>query len=137
MSKVLQKTLKNIKKNNIKNIKITDLKNEDLCSSTILKCSITKKNDLISDKKKYKSILIDIFKNMPSQKMIQNTKFNIHLSDKKGSKGYNYNNELNISIQSKNANETMKEIIKMINLNKLKIDMKIKLNNENIINLTN
>ena len=70
---------------------------------------------------------------MPVQKVLQNTNFNLHLADKKGDKGYNYNNDLNISIQSKNANETIKEIINMLDFNKYKMTIKIKLDNNKTI----
>ena len=143
MSKVIEK--KNSKKNKsdkkndkpikeIKYITKDKLLKTDLLSSTIEECIIEKNNgDIISDKKKYKLLLIDIFKNMPVQKVLQNTNFNLHLADKKGDKVYNYNNDLNISIQSKNANETIKEIINMLDYNKYKMTIKIKLDNNKMI----
>lgn len=42
-----------------------------------------------------------------------------------------------MSVQGKDANGTLKEIIKMVNMNNYKIDIQIKLINEEIINYKN
>ena len=94
--------------------------------STILNCLIKDNECLISDKKKYRQILVDIWKSMPTQKILQNTNFNFKLTDEKGEKGFKWCNEINMSFQSKSATVTVKEIIHMIHLNKYKIDISIK-----------
>jgi len=66
-------------------------------------------------------------------KILQNTTFNMKLTNEKGLKGYDWNNDLNISIQGKDANLTMLEIIKMIKLNKYHFDISITLNDGNIV----
>lgn len=98
-----------------------------LKSSKINECNIKNNNNIISIQKKYRSILNDIWKTIPTQKILQNTTFNCKLSDEKGLNGYNWNKDLNMSIQSKNANSTMIEIIKMVKLNKYSLDMCIEL----------
>lgn len=106
-----------------------DIENINLCSSTIMNCNIMNNEEIISNKTKYISILIDIFKSLPIQQIVQNTSINIILKDEKGNKGYKFYPELNISIQNKDANGTMKEIIKFVKLNNYKIEIYIKLNN--------
>jgi hypothetical protein len=106
-------------------------------NSKIIKCIvITKNNQQISNKQKYRSILQDIWKNMSSQKIIQNTSFNIKLT-KENTKGYTWNDELGFSFQSKDAKGTLKEIIHMCNLNNYSIEIKIELENKKIINYKN
>lgn len=109
----------------------------EITNSKIVKCNvITKTNQQISNKQKYRSILQDIWKSMSSQKIIQNTSFNIKLT-KENTKGYTWNDELGFSFQSKDAKETLKEIIHMCNLNNYSIEIKIELENKKIINYKN
>ena len=61
------------------------------------------------------------------QKILQNTTFNCKLTNEKGLNGYDWNKDLNMSIQGKNANLTMIEIINMIKLNKYNMDISITL----------
>jgi hypothetical protein len=99
-----------------------------LKSSKINECNIkNNNNDIISTQKRYRSILNDIWKTMPTQKILQNTTFNCKLTNEKGLNGYDWNKDLNMSIQGKDANLTMIEIIKMIKLNRYSLDMSIKL----------
>jgi hypothetical protein len=93
--------------------------------STILNCSVKGNESVVSDKKKYRQILVDIWKSMPTQLILQNTSFNFKLTDEKGEKGFKWCNEINMSFQSKSATVTVKEIINMIHLNKYKIDISI------------
>ena len=60
-------------------------------------------------------------------KILQNTTFNCKLTNEKGLNGYDWNKDLNMSIQGKNANLTMIEIINMIKLNKYNMDISITL----------
>ena len=93
--------------------------------STILNCSVKDNESVVSDKKKYRQILVDIWKSMPTQKILQNTNFNFKLTDEKGEKGFKWCKDINMSFQSKSATVTVKEIINMIHLNKYKIDISI------------
>lgn len=100
----------------------TSLKN-----SKILTCQINKGEEIISRKINYRSVLIDIWKYMPSQKILQTTTFNIKLTNENGEKGYNWNDELGFSFQSKDANGTIKEILHMVKVNDLSIMIFIEL----------
>ncbi len=107
----------------------------NLSHSIIFNCSImNNKNEIISNKTKFFSILIDIWKSIPTQKILQTTTFNMKLTNENGLKGYNWNSELNLSIQRKDSNNTFKEIINMIKTNNYSLEIKIKLENERIIN---
>jgi hypothetical protein len=90
---------------------------------------------IITEKTKYRTILIDIWKVMSAQKILQKTTFNFKLSNMNGIDGYNWNSELNMSFQSKDATLTMKEIINMIEINNFNIEIKIKLKNGKILNI--
>ena len=94
--------------------------------STILNCSVKGNESLVSDKKKYRQILVEIWKTMPTQLVLQNTTFNFKLTDEKGEKGYDWCKDINMSFQSKSATVTVKEIIHMIHLNKYTLDISIK-----------
>ena len=74
---------------------------------------------------------------MPASFILQNTTFNIKLTNENGHKGYHFYSEINMSVQAKDANGTFKEIIKMINLNSYKIDIGIELSNKEKINYKN
>lgn len=110
--------------------------NNDFTSSKILECEIKKSNynNLISKKQKYKSILYDIWKTMTSSKILQNTTFNMKLINENGENGYIWYDDLKLSIQSKNANNSIKEIFNMVDINNYSITLKIQLVNNNIIN---
>lgn len=126
---------------------------EDITSSKILTCKIEKNNKNIiskTGKTKYIAILRDIWETMTTVNIFQNTGFNIKIGNIKdecededgdggkcGYKGYEWNKKLGFSYQRKCSKDTFKEILKMCELNNYKIDMKIKLFNQNIINLKN
>lgn len=105
-----------------------------LTHSIILECIIKKDNNIISNKTKYRAILDDIWKTMPTQKILQTTTFNMKLGNENGVDGYKWCSNLHMSIQSKDAKNSMKEIINMINVNNYSIKMSIKLETGNIIN---
>ena len=104
----------------------------NITHSSIIECKI---NEYIIDKKTlhYKSILIHIWKYMPSQKICQNTKFHIK-STNVSENGFKWCPELNMSIQNKDAKNTLPEIIKFIKLNNFTIDISIELETKKIIN---
>lgn len=119
-------------------ISIDDIYKYDLTHSKILKCEIkNNKNNIISTKTRYFKILCDIYSNMSTSLILQNTLFNIKLTNEKGINGYYWNDRLKLSIQHKDSNNTMKEILNMIKLNKYFIKITIKLNTEEILNCKN
>jgi hypothetical protein len=104
-----------------------------LNKSKILSCIVKNKEEIISNKFKYRAILNDIWKSMPIQKIIQTTTFNMKLTNENGKKGYIWCPKLNISIQNKDATNTMKEILNMIKKNKYSIKISIKLKTKQIV----
>jgi hypothetical protein len=119
-----------------KNINITEeeLINTNLNSSKILECSITKGDEVISLKCKYRSNLNNIWQRMPTQKILQTTTFNMKLTNEDGKDGYKWDKKLKMSIQNKDANYTMKEILNMIKVNRYSLNISIKLESGQIIN---
>jgi hypothetical protein len=111
----------------------TELNDTHIKHSTILECLIKKKDEKISTKKKYRSILIDIWKTIPAQKILQTTTFNFKLTNENGKKGYKWCDDINMSFQNKDTRGTLKEILNMVKLNKLTINLSIKLETDRII----
>ena len=101
--------------------------------STIEECLIKQKEEIISTKKSYRGVLIDILKSMPAQQILQTSKFNFKLTNENGEKGYNWCNDINMSFQDKEALETLKEILHMIKVNNLTINLCIKLETGRIV----
>jgi len=119
-------------------ISIDELLDSNLSNSKINYCIITDiDGEIISNTNKYFRILIDIYKSLSASFILQNTTFNIKLTNENGNKGYRWCPEINMSVQGKDANDTLKEIIKMINLNNYKIDIEIELLNGTKINYKN
>ena len=113
-------------------ITLNELLDIDLTNSKINYCIIIdeKEEEFISQtSKKYNRILIDIYISLPASFILQNTTFNIKLTNENGNKGYIWHPEINMSIQNKDANSTFKEIIKMISKNNYNIDIEIELSN--------
>ena len=67
--------------------------------------------------------LLNIWKTMPAQKILQTTTFNFKLTDEATYKWYP---ELKMSTQLKNTCHTFKELCNMIRLNKMSIELIIK-----------
>jgi len=115
-----------------------ELTNIDLAHSTIKKCIIKRGVEIISiDKIYYRPICIDIWKSMPTQKILQETTFNFKLSNENGYNGYLWCEDINMSFQNKDAKNTIIEILKMIKVNNYYIDLIIKLQTGKIINYKN
>ena len=95
--------------------------------STIEECVIKKEEENISTNRSYRSILVDIWKSMPTQKILQTTTFNFKLTKEIGEKGYKWCDDIHMSFQNKDATGTLKEIINMVKVNKLTIRLSIKL----------
>lgn len=83
-----------------------ELNTTQITHSTIKKCVIRKGEETISTNTAYRSILIDIWKSMPTQKISQNTEFNFKLTNENGEKRYNWNDDIKMSYQSKDAKGT-------------------------------
>jgi hypothetical protein len=70
---------------------------------------------------------------MPTQKILQTTTFNFKLTNENGINGYTWSRHINMSFQDKNASETLKEIINMVKVNKMTMDLSIKLQTDRIV----
>jgi hypothetical protein len=102
--------------------------------SSIEECLIKKREEVISTTiSSYRAVLIDIWKSMPTQKILQTTGFNVKLTNENGEKGYKWCDDLKISFQNKDATGTVKEILNMVKVNKLSIKLSIKLETGRII----
>ena len=114
---------------------ITDneINNINIKKSKIQECLISNKNVIISTNTYYRSILNDIWKSMPTQKILQHTTFNVKLTNENGEKGYTWNSDINMSVQNKDANFTFKEIVNMVKVNNYTLCICIKLETERII----
>ena len=109
-------------------ISIDVLLDLNLTNSKINYCIITDiEEEIISNSNRYFRILIDIYKSLSASFILQNTTFNIKLTNEDGNKGYKWCPEINMSVQGKDSNGTLKEIIKMITLNNYKINIEIEL----------
>ena len=108
-----------------------------LSKSVITECCIKNHDVLISNKLKFRQILIDIWKTIPSQRILQNSTFNFKLSNENGANGYTWCQEINMSFQNKDSNNSIKEIIRMCNISKYNIQITIKLEDERTIFFSN
>jgi len=102
--------------------------------SMIEKCVIKKKeeeNILLNTN--YRSVLIYIWKSMPTSKILQTTTFNFKLTKEIGEKGYKWCDDIHMSFQNKDATGTLKEIVNMVKVNKLTIKLSIKLETGRIV----
>ena len=114
-----------ITENELNTIKITH--------SKIIECLIKKCDEVISKNKSYRSILIDIWKHMPSQKILQTSTFNLKLKNENGEKGYIWCDDISMSFQNKDARGTLKEILNMVKVNNLTINLSIKLDTDRVV----
>jgi len=111
-----------------------ELYRTQITHSKIEECLIKKDDETITTNiKGYRSVLIDIWKYMPTQQILQTTTFNFKLTNENGVKGYNWCQDITMSFQSKDASGTIKEIINMIKVNNMSIHLSIKLETGRIV----
>lgn len=119
----------------IQNIDISDIKDIekfDFSYSKILSCII---NNEIIKKLKYHPILYNVYNIInDGTKIIQNKKINIK-TIKQEKKEFHWIENLGISVQNVDANNCLFEIINQSIINKIKISIEIKLNDNRIINI--
>jgi hypothetical protein len=71
---------------------------------------------------------------MPPQKILQTTTYNFKLVKKEiGEESYNWCDDIKMFFQDKNAIGALKEIINMVKVNKLTINLSIKLKTDIIV----
>jgi hypothetical protein len=104
-------------------------------TSSIIEESIIVNRDgvIVSDNKKFRGILVDIWKTMEKQDILDNTTFKFKSGNKRGVKGYNLCEGINMSFQNRDSNATLKEILRMVKLNNLAIYLSIKLETGEIV----
>ena len=108
----------------------------DFTSSTIEGCIIVnKEGDIVSDNKSFRGILIDIWKTMKKEEIKETSTFTFKSGNKRGLKGYNWCEAINMSFQNKDSNKSLNEIRKMVEVNNLTIDLSIKLRTGEIVHI--
>lgn len=108
----------------------------DFTSSTIEGCIIVnKEGDIVSENKSFRGILIDIWKTMEKEVIKETSTFTFKSGNKRGLKGYNWCEAINMSFQNKDSNKSLNEIRKMVEVNNLTIDLSIKLRTGEIVHI--
>ena len=102
--------------------------NENLKGSVIKECKINNKILTIT---KYNPLLIHLYSQTDKKTILKNKSLNI-LEEEINEKGFKYYEKLGLSIQRVDSIHTLKEIIKFIKILKYKIELKIKLKNDEI-----
>ena len=106
----------------------------DYTSSIIEESIIVNRDgDIVSDNKKFRGILVDIWKTMEKQDILDNTTFKFKSGNKRGLKGYKWFEPINMSFQNKDSNKTLKEILNMVKVNNFAIDLSITLKTGEVI----
>ena len=114
----------------------TDEYENDYTSSIIEESIIVNRDgDIVSDNKKFRGILVDIWKTMEKQDILDNTTFKFKSGNKRGVKGYNLCEGINMSFQNRDSNATLNEILRMVKLNNLAIYLSIKLETGEIVHI--
>ena len=118
-------------------LRFKEIKNYDFISSKIVACHISnKENHIISDNKiQFNKILIDIWKTIDRDILINISTFKFKTKDEQGTKGFNWCEPINLSFQSNNANGSMREILHIVKSKNYKLRMSIKLKNSEIANI--
>ena len=105
-----------------------ELKKTNLTFSSINNCLIKKEDKIISTtNRSYRSVLINIWKTMPVNDIRENSTFSFKSINENGVSGYKWCDDIQMSFSNRNANETVKEIIKMVKFNNLTIKLWIEL----------
>jgi hypothetical protein len=106
----------------------------EINNSTIEEYIIKRGEEVIStNKKNYHPVLVDIWKTMPSERILENTKYKFKPTNERGASGYRWNPDINMSVQYKDAAGALEEIINMVKLNNMSINLSIKLQTGQIV----
>ena len=107
----------------------TTLFQKELKGSTITECKINNVNYNIH---KYKKLLIYLYSTTDIETILRNTILNI-FQQEIYDKGFKYYKEFGVSIQGTDSRRTLKEIITIVKIKKDSMELKIKLQNDEII----
>lgn len=120
------------KKRKTKMSQMEEIKKYNFRKSKILDCYI---DDLNIKLNKYSLIIKYLYIKINNSELIKrNSLLNI-VEGERNINGFRYLKKLNLSIQGVDANQAIKEIINISNICNIKIDFRIKLENDKIINL--
>ena len=116
------------------NVTESELGALDVTKSTILECVVKRGDEIVSNCKKYRQVVVDIWKTMMPEtgKIKQESTFRFKMTNENGENGYEWCAPINMSFQSKNAKLTLKEIVHMVKVNKYSIRFVIRLNSGEI-----
>ena len=118
-------------------ITATELSQTCFKHSRILECSIKDGEEVITDKTSYLTNLKNIYKTMPAQLILQTTQFNVKLTNENGENGYHWCPLIQMSVQHKDTNGTLKEILHMVRVNNYTVRLRIQLKSGRIIKINN
>jgi hypothetical protein len=107
----------------------------DFTGSRVEECLIMSRNEIVSSSTNYRPILIDIWKTMRPEQIRQTSTFNFKLTNENGIKGFRWSSDINMSFQNKDANNTLDEIVNMVKVNRMSLDISIKLKNDKLVYL--
>ena len=108
-------------------------KKDFLNDSIILQCEIKNNEEIISKKTTYMGLLIDVWKTMSIERVIQTTKCKFSLKDENENNMLVWYEEINMYVATKDANNTFKELLNMIKINNYSIKISIKLKEGRVI----
>ena len=113
-------------------LKENEIYRYDLKKSEIIEAKL---NDDVIISPSYYKILKMIWKDTPVNIILQHTIFNFKLSidSIKGDDSYIWNDEIKLAYQTRNYNNTFKEIVNMCKINNFTIQLKIILKNKIVI----
>lgn len=103
-----------------------------IINSKIEDCIVENGDKILSTSKSYASVLRNILVHIPIETILETTKFNMtqaNVSDK----GYRWWPELQLSVQYRDAKDTLKESIRMCKLNHFTFRISIRLESGNLI----
>ena len=117
--------------------KMQYLTEREILSRSITGCMLDECEIRTRDGKKVSSgrmmwdlLLVDIWKSIPRQKLLEHTTFNFKENLEKG---YYWCREINMACQYKDQDESLNEIITLVKANDLTIDLSIKVSPNNFI----
>lgn len=111
-----------------------ELNRTPIAHSAIVECLIKKKEGvIISTNNRFRGVMVDLWKGMPVQQILQTTTFNFKLTNENREKGYQWCDDIHMSFQNKDARGTLREILNMVRVNDLTIELSIKLKTGRIV----
>lgn len=126
-------------KSKLKSKKIYISENErkttDFNGSRIVECLIMSGDKIVSRLTKYKPILLAILITLRPEQIRDTSTFNFKLTKEHGASGYWWCSDINMSVQNKDATHTLDEIVNMVKVNRMSLDMTIKLKNGKLVYL--